>query len=119
LLLSGEVKDQDIYMPASGLRTHPEGIEALFTWLTENWEELYKRHPPTLPMLSHMVSLLTSGFTTPEQLERIDKFFSGKNNNGYDQSLAQSKDSIRSKISWLERDRQDVAEWVKANGYSQ
>ncbi|PNP55420.1 hypothetical protein THARTR1_04250 [Trichoderma harzianum] len=118
LLLNGEVKDQDIYMPAAGLRTHPEGIEALFTWMTENWDELYKRHPPTLPMLSSMVSLLTSGFTTSEQLARVEKFFSGKNNNGYDQSLAQSKDAIRSKISWLERDRQDVADWVKTNGYS-
>lgn len=105
-------------MPAAGLRTHPEGIEALFTWMTENWEELYKRHPPTLPMLSSMVSLLTSGFTKPEQLARVEKFFDGKNNNGYDQSLAQSKDAIRSKISWLERDRQDVADWVKTNGYS-
>lgn len=32
LLFSGEIKDQDIYMPTSGLRSHPEGIEALFTW---------------------------------------------------------------------------------------
>ncbi|KAL7805068.1 aminopeptidase 2 [Trichoderma aethiopicum] len=117
LLLNGEVRDQDIYMPASGLRTHPEGIEALFNWMTENWEELYKRHPPNLPMLPAMVSLLTSGFTKPEQLARVEKFFSDKNTNGYDQSLAQSKDSIRSKISWVERDGQDVADWVKTNGY--
>lgn len=32
LLFSGEVKDQDIYMPTSGLRSHPEGIQALFKW---------------------------------------------------------------------------------------
>lgn len=43
LLFSGEIKDQDIYMPTSGLRTHPEGIEALFTWyvylITFRWRE--------------------------------------------------------------------------------
>ena len=34
------------------------------------------------------------------------------------QSLEQSKDAVRSKISWLERDREDVAAWLKANGYA-
>ncbi|KAK3941581.1 peptidase family M1-domain-containing protein [Diplogelasinospora grovesii] len=118
MLFGGEVKDQDIYMPAAGLRSHPEGIEALFTWMTENWDELVKRLPPQLTMLGSMVTIFTSSFTTKEQLEKVEKFFADKNTNGFDQSLAQSLDAIRSKISWLERDRADVAEWVKANGYS-
>lgn len=87
--------------------------------MTENWDELYKRLPPTLPMLGSMVTIMTSGFTNSEQLQRVEKFFAEKNNNGYDQALAQSLDSVRSKISWLQRDREDVAEWVKTNGYSQ
>ncbi|KAL2170053.1 hypothetical protein VTG60DRAFT_5325 [Thermothelomyces hinnuleus] len=117
LLFSGEVKDQDIYMPASGLRSHPEGIEALFTWMTENWNELIKKLPPALSMLGTMVTIFTSSFTKKEQLERVEKFFEGKNTNGFDQSLAQSLDAIRSKISWIERDRADVTAWLKENGY--
>ncbi|KAJ9157741.1 Aminopeptidase [Pleurostoma richardsiae] len=118
LLLSGEVKDQDIYLPAAGLRSHPEGIEALFTWITENWDEVYKRFPPSLSMLGHMVSICTSSFTTSEQLARVEKYFAQKDTKGFDQSLAQSMDSIRSKIAWLERDRVDVAAWLKENGYA-
>ncbi|SPQ18710.1 e6161c0a-8b7d-450a-8963-9931011f78fc [Thermothielavioides terrestris] len=117
LLFSGEIKDQDIYMPTSGLRSHPEGIEALFTWMTENWEELIKKLPPALSMLGTMVTILTSSFTKKEQLARVEKFFEGKNTNGFDQSLAQSLDAIRSKISWVERDRADVGAWLKENGY--
>ena len=117
LLFSGEIKDQDIYMPTSGLRSHPEGIEALFTWMTENWSELIKKLPPALSMLGTMVTIFTSSFTKKEQLAQVEKFFEGKSTNGFDQSLAQSLDAIRSKISWVERDRTDVAAWLKKNGY--
>ncbi|CAK7268956.1 Aminopeptidase 2 mitochondrial [Sporothrix epigloea] len=118
MLSDKDVKDQDIYMPASGLRGHTAGIEALFSWLTENWDDIYKRLPPGLSMLGSMVSISTSGFSKPEQLARIDAFFADKNTKGYDQALAQSKDMIRSKITWLERDREDVANWLRENGYS-
>ncbi|KAK4217715.1 peptidase family M1-domain-containing protein [Rhypophila decipiens] len=118
LMFSGEVKDQDIYMPASGLRTHPEGIEALFTWMTSNWDALYKKLPPALSMLGAMVNICTSTYTTKEQLEKVEKFFADKNTNGFDKSLAQSLDAIRSKTAWVDRDREDVAAWVKENGYS-
>lgn len=117
LLFSGEIKDQDIYLPTSGLRTHPEGINALFKWMNENWDELYKRLPPALSMLGSMVQIMTSSFTKKEQLAEVEKFFKDKNTNGYDQSLAQSLDGVRSKIQWLERDRSDVATWLAQNGW--
>ncbi|CAK7223929.1 Aminopeptidase 2 mitochondrial [Sporothrix bragantina] len=118
MLTDKDVKDQDIYMPASGLRGHTGGIEALFTWMTENWDDLYKRLPPALSMLGSMVSIMTSSFSKPEQLKRVQDFFADKNTKGYDQALAQSQDVIRSKIAWLERDREDVANWLRENGYS-
>lgn len=118
LLKDPEVKDQDIYMPASGLRGHPAGIEALFTWMTENWDELYKRLPPGLSMLGTMVSIMTSSFSRPEQIARVEAFFADKNTRGFDQSLAQSLEAIRSKIAWIERDSEDIAAWLRDNGYS-
>ncbi|KAK3383789.1 aminopeptidase 2 [Lasiosphaeria ovina] len=118
-LLSGnEVKDQDIYMPTAGLRSHAEGVEALFAWMEEHWDELVVRLPPALSMLGSMVTIFTSSFTKKEQLEKVEKFFADKSTNGFDQSLAQSLDAVRSKISWIERDGADVAAWVKDNGYS-
>lgn len=112
LPFSNEVKEQDIYLPISALRSHPAGIQALYTWMTENWEELVRRLPPGLSMLGSVVSMCTSAFNSQADLERIEQFFSTKSTKGFDQSLAQSFDSIRSKASWLNRDRQDVKEWV-------
>jgi aminopeptidase 2 len=117
MLFGGEVKDQDIYMPAAGLRSHPDGIEALFGWMEGNWAELSKKLPPGLPMLGAMVTIFTSSFTTQQQLDRVEAFFQSKDTKGYDQSLAQSLDAIRSKVSWVRRDSEDVAGWLRANGY--
>lgn len=119
LLFGDEVRDQDVYMPISGLRSHPGGIETMFDWMTSNWETMYEKLPPSLPMLGSMVTIMTSGFATQEQLSQVDDFFAEKNNNGYDQSLEQSKDAIRSKVLWVGRDREDVSAWLKANGYLQ
>jgi aminopeptidase 2 len=82
--------------------------------MTENWEELSRRLPAGLSMLGTMVSICTSSFTNQDGLNRVQKFFSGRNTKGFDQSLAQSCDAIRAKSAWLERDRQDVKDWIKA-----
>ncbi|KAK7970779.1 hypothetical protein PG996_000791 [Apiospora saccharicola] len=112
-ILSDEVKSQDIYLPASGLRSHPEGIEALFNWLTKSWSGVYKRLSGNPPILGSMVTVCTSAFTQQGQLDRVDAFFKEQDTKAFDQPLAQSKDSIRSKIAWVARDSHDVATWVK------
>ncbi|KAI1107840.1 peptidase family M1-domain-containing protein [Jackrogersella minutella] len=117
LVLSSEVKSQDLYLPASGLRSHAEGIEALFSWLTEKWPAIYERLSGNAPILGSMVTICTSSFAKAEQLQKVEEFFKDKDTKAFAQPLAQSKDAIRSKIAWLERDREDVARWVKENGY--
>ena len=112
LPFSGDVKEQDIYLPVSGLRTHSEGIEGLYGWMVENWDELKRRLPAGLSMLGTIVSICTSSFTRNEDIERIQSFFAERSTKGFDQGLAQSLDSIRAKAAWLDRDKKDVAEWV-------
>lgn len=108
------MKEQDIYLPLGALRTHPQGIEALFSWMTENWDELTRRLPAGLSMLGTMVSICTSSFTNKNGLDRVQKFFSERSTKGFDQGLAQSCDAIRAKDAWLSRDREDVKQWVQA-----
>jgi len=78
-LASGdEVKNQDIYMPLGGLRSHTAGIEARWNWVKDNWDALYKRLPPGLGMLGTVVQLCTSSFCTEEQLKDVQGFFESK-----------------------------------------
>ncbi len=101
-------------MPVAALRTHTQGIEALFTWMTENWETLNHKLAAGLSMLSTMLFICTSSFTREADLERVQKFFTDRSTKGFDQGLAQSLDAIRAKSAWLARDKDDVKEWVES-----
>ncbi|RAK82529.1 M1 family metallopeptidase [Aspergillus fijiensis CBS 313.89] len=119
-LASGdEVKNQDIYMPLSGLRSHTNGIEARWTWLTTNWDAIFKRLPPSLGMLGTVIQLSTASFCTEAQLKEVETFFKSKDTKGFDRAVEQSLDAIRAKVNWVNRDRADVGSWLKTNGYSQ
>ena len=117
LPLSDEVKGQDVYLPVTGLRSEPETITALFAWMKENWKRLNEKCPPSLTMLGSMVQICTASFTTKEQLEEVQAFFKDKSTKGFERGLDQSLDTIRSKISWLERDGQDVVAFLQKEGY--
>lgn len=118
MIFGSEIKNQDCTTALSGLRAHAHGIESLFEYLTKNWDLILKSVGNNPALLGGVVMVATSGATKPEQLAKVEAFFADKDTSAFDQSLNQSKDAIRSKIAWLERDREDVAAWVKANGYA-
>ena len=117
LSLSKHVKTQDIYMPLSGLRGHAEGTEALWKFTKDNWNELVKRLPVSLPLLSSVVAMATSSFTHREHIKDIEAFFKDKSTKGFDMSLSQALDSVSAKAAWLERDSEDVKTWLQAHKY--
>ena len=118
LPLSDDVKGQDVYLPIAGLRNDAAGIVALYAWMKQNWEAIEAKCPPGLSMLSSIVQMCTSGFTSEEQLRDIRAFFDGKSTKGFDRALEQSSDAIRAKANWLKRDRGDVDAWLQDNGYT-
>ncbi|KAL8709084.1 MAG: hypothetical protein Q9220_006105 [cf. Caloplaca sp. 1 TL-2023] len=117
LPLSDAVKGQDVYLPLGGLRNESVGIEALWKWMTGNWDAIEKKCPPGLTMLGSVVQLCTSGFTTEEQLAEVQKWFEGRSTKGFDRALSQSGDAVKAKAKWLARDRGDVEAWLKGEGY--
>ncbi|KAL8750797.1 MAG: hypothetical protein Q9199_006841 [Rusavskia elegans] len=117
LPLSDQVKGQDVYLPLAGLRNEAKGIEALWQWMTSNWDAIEKKCPPGLTMLSSVVQMCTSGFTTEEQLKEVQTWFEGRSTKGFDRALEQSYDAVRAKAKWLARDKGDVEEWVQKEGF--
>lgn len=75
LSLSEDVKNQDVYLPLSGLRNDPRGIDALWTWLQTNWDAIEKKCPPGLTMLGSVVQICTSGFSRQTQVDEVRAWF--------------------------------------------
>ncbi|KAI9652074.1 MAG: Aminopeptidase 2 mitochondrial [Alyxoria varia] len=117
MALGDEVRSQDIYMPLGALRTHPDGIRALWKFMKENWDALVERLPPSMSLLSSVVSICTSGFTHKDQKADVERFFEGKSTKGFDKTLAQSLEAVNAKSDWVARDRKDVESWLKENKY--
>jgi len=117
MALSGEIKMQDVYMPIGGLRSHADGINARWAWMKDNWESLVKALPPTMTMLSSVVTICVGSFTREQQMEEVEKFFGEKDKTGFNMALNQAIDGMKAKQSWLARDSTDVAQWLSSNGY--
>jgi aminopeptidase 2 len=112
MILSGKVRDQDIYLPIAGLRSSKAGLEGVWAWLQNGWDEIYTKFPATSSMIGTIVASCTSGLTREDQLAAVTKFFLDKDRKGYDRSLSQSLDSINAKIQWVKRDDANVKAWL-------
>ena len=68
-------------------------------------------------MLASVVQIVTSSFCTRQSVEEIESFFKDKSTKGFNQGLAQSLDAVRAKANWVERDGQDVRNWLSERGF--
>jgi len=117
LPFSTQVKDQDMYLPLSGLRAHKDGIEALWSWMKTSFDKLEAKFPSGIGMLGSIVGICSSSFTTQDQLDNVRKFFEAKSTKGFERALAQSEDAIEAKKGWSMRDGNDVEKWLKEKHY--
>lgn len=99
------------------MRTHPEGIRALWSFAKENWGTIVQKLPPGLSMLGSVVQIVTNNFSSMDAVEDIEQFFKDKSTKGFDQGLAQSLDAVRAKACWVERDAKDVRNWLSERGF--
>ena len=65
-----------------------------------------------------IVNLTLAGLGTREQYNDVKSFFEGKDTESYNTYLAQGLDTILAKAVWVERDRDDVGQWLKENGFT-
>ncbi|KAM3562523.1 hypothetical protein ARSEF4850_002741 [Beauveria asiatica] len=111
------IKDQDLYIPVRGICSSRTGAEVAWQHFLNNWDQYCERFPPGLSMLKNLVKDFCKNMGTSEQLSAFKTFFEHKDTQGIDNSVRQVIDSVQAKLSWVERDSEDVVAWLRGNGY--
>ncbi|KAM3439683.1 hypothetical protein NHJ13734_003623 [Beauveria thailandica] len=111
------IKDQDLYIPVRGICSSRTGAEVAWQHFLNNWDQYCERFPPGLSMLKNLVKDFCKNMGTSEQLSAFSTFFEHKDTQGIDNSVRQVIDSVQAKLSWVERDSEDVVAWLRGNGY--
>ncbi|CAE6452278.1 unnamed protein product [Rhizoctonia solani] len=105
------VKDQDIMYYFAGLSGNRASRRRIAEYFKENYEKLFKRFEGNFS-LNYLVKYSFDSFSTEQDAKDVEEFFKDKDSSKYNLALAQSLDSIRASAKWLERSRDDVAQWM-------
>jgi puromycin-sensitive aminopeptidase len=89
----------------------PAGRDIAWQFMRERWDEVHRRYGEGGFGLMYLVET-TSGFTTQERLEEVEKFFSDNPTPAAERTVRQSLEKIRLNIAWLDKNRDSLAQWL-------
>ncbi|KAF9438416.1 Aminopeptidase 2 mitochondrial [Entomortierella beljakovae] len=115
--LSPEVRTQDILSAIATLRSSVIGRTELWRFIQQHWDTLYERHCDDIRFLEYFILISIGSFSSIEWYREVQAFFETKDTSKYERSLATCLEGIRMHIMWLERDCDDVEQWLRTNSY--
>jgi len=107
-----EVKPQDLVFVVHAVASNPAGQELAWDFVTKNWLSLVDRYGRGNFLLTRFVEYSTKGFCAPEDVDRVEKFFSSVSKEGIERTIQQSLEGIRVRASWRQRDSARVESWM-------
>lgn len=117
-LFSDTVAVQDVHSGAASLAANPKARGVLWEYIKGNWDTVHQKLSGNSVVLDRFLRLSLSKFASHEVEEDISRFFSGKDNRGYDRSLGVISDTIRGNSNYKKRDEKLIMEWLSAHGYA-
>ncbi|KAF8831487.1 hypothetical protein HHX47_DHR1000653 [Lentinula edodes] len=106
-------RDQDVVYFLSGFASNDITKRQVTHFFQDHYEELYKRFESTF-MMRYLVETTYGGLSTQKDLDEMNAFFKDKDTSKYHMGLAQSLDSIRARIAYIEHSSSDVRHWLEA-----
>lgn len=108
--LGDEIRAHDAVSVIGLTAGNHQGRNLAWQFLKDNWAELDRRYGEGGFALMRLVSI-TSGFTTLEMREDVEKFFADNPARGAERTIRQSLERIQLNHAWLERNRDELATW--------
>ncbi len=108
--LSDEVRAQDTITMVVRAALSRSGRDLTWEFVKDNWAEFDRRYGDGGFQIMRLVSI-TSGFTTRERLEDVERFFRDHPTPSADMSIRQSLERVRLNVAWLERNGGELEAW--------
>ncbi|KIJ69473.1 hypothetical protein HYDPIDRAFT_24310 [Hydnomerulius pinastri MD-312] len=107
-----KARNQDIVYFFMGLQMNYDTRRSSAKFFMDNYTNLEERYKGNFSFKS-VVSAAMSNLSTEEDIKMINKFFEDKDTSRYHLGLAQTLDSLRASIAWIERSTTDIAGWLE------
>jgi len=104
-------RDQDIIYYFRGMQSNIIARRQLASFFKANYHSLVKRFEGNFT-LNSLVSLSFAALSTKKDYEDVEAFFKDKDNSKYSMALAQTLEGMRTRIAYIERSSDDLAEWL-------
>jgi len=108
--LSSDVRTHNTIPMVASVAGNRQGRQLAWEFVKENWAEFDRRYGEGGFALMNLVSV-TSRFTTTEEREDVERFFSDNPAPSAERTIRQSLERIRLNVAWLERNRTELADW--------
>ncbi len=111
--ISDKVRSQDWFIPMAFLGMNEKARPLAWEFLKTNWEMVVERyHGGGLFILPRALDGIASGFVSRKELEDVETFFKTHKLEGASRTMKQIVETVRTNIKWLERDNEDIKNWL-------
>lgn len=115
LMLSEEVPIMDLQFVAYPLAKNSRARPAFLEYFKENYDAIYNRVNANPVTFDRLVKFTFNAYASDEAHSTIKTIFAGKNLYGFERSLDQSLESVKTNAAWIKRDKKEVEGWLKVH----
>ncbi|KAH3680723.1 hypothetical protein WICPIJ_008120 [Wickerhamomyces pijperi] len=115
LILDERIPIMDVQFIAIGLSKNTKTKSAFWKYLHDNYDAIYNRLNLNKVVFDRFIKFTLGNLSCNDTHDEIMKFFEDKDIYGFERSLGQILDQIKTNSAWIERDSKDVEAWLNAN----
>ncbi|XP_016993881.2 puromycin-sensitive aminopeptidase isoform X1 [Drosophila takahashii] len=110
--MSGEVRAQDAVFVIVAVAINPKGRDMAWDFFKENNKKLLERYQGGF-LLSRLIKYLIENFASEERAKEVEEFFQTNQIPGCERTVSQAVETIRLNAAWLQRDREQLALFLR------
>ena len=106
------------YLIANIAKRSHLGRKLAWQHIKNYWSSIFNKYNSELFLFSNMLSTVLSSFSTEQDLQEIEQFFSNQTDVGSGtKAVEQSKYKIKSNIMWNKVNSENLSKWLSRNSF--